>query len=138
MSPFDVGRDTPDARAATVKQLLEAFAAGELEIKAALAGPDPWAADYGVRTLSVLDVAARELKHAVARALPDLSDIARLQQAWSVATAKPAWAALISSSPAAKASSSCLTVAARASGVSRPMRKRLMKEGLPRTSLESR
>ena len=90
MSRLRMGRETPDARAATVKQLLEAFAAGELEIKAALAGPDPWAADYGLRTLSVLDVAARELRHAVARALPDLCDIARLQQAWSVATAKPA------------------------------------------------
>ena len=95
MSRLRMGRETPDARAATVKQLLEAFAAGELEIKAALAGPDPWAADYGVRTLSVLDVAARELKQAVTMALPDLCDIARLQQAWSVATSKPAWAGLL-------------------------------------------
>jgi hypothetical protein len=70
MSRLRMGRETPDARAATVKQLLAAFAAGELEIKAALAGPDPWAADYGVRTLSVLDVAARKLRQTVEWARP--------------------------------------------------------------------
>ncbi len=95
MSGFGKGRETPGARAATVEQLREAFAEAELEIKAALAGPDPWAPDYGLRTLRALDAAACALRQAVALALPDLGDIARLQQAWSLATTRPVRAGLL-------------------------------------------
>jgi hypothetical protein len=95
MSGFGKGRETPGARAVAVEQLHDAFIEAELEIKGALAGPDPWAADYGIRTLSALEHAARDLRPAAARALPDLGDIAWLQQAWAVATARPAWAGLL-------------------------------------------